>query len=394
MSKKILIISPRFPLPDTGACEKDRLEGIKQLKRLGFDVQVVAKVFLFQDRGTIERFSADFGIPIKLLGYENKFSIKRLLNPFYWDGAAYEYSHQSTKKAVEAVLDEWRPDLVWFEYTYLWPLYGMVRKRGIPIITRSMNFEPSHFLQEDGVSLSSLLKFLPKLASELITIFKSNHIFSITPKEEKVYKSLVAGNVSNLPLRGLARCLKLEREIKDKEQLSVFFMGSTYNVHHNRAALEVILKHIAPLVEKKLPGKFKFFILGNKAPLEFDKFFSPSVVYSGYVSNEEFDGFLSDMDIAIVPSLFGAGMQQKIFEPLCRGIPTIASLRGLTGYPFEDSKHLLVAKKLDEFPDLLLDLRDINLRRHLSQNSVALSQQLFSYEAIDSAVLRALNQFT
>src|SRR3989338_4361069 len=227
MTKKVLIITPRFPLPDIGADEKDRFEGIKQLRRLGFDVRVIAKVFSFQDKEAINRFSVGSGIPVTLLEYENKFSIKKLLNPFYWDGAAYEYSRKSTKKTVEVILDEWHPDLLWVDYTYLWPLYGLARKRNIPIITRSINFEPSHFLQEDGRSVVNFVKFLPKLASELMAIKKSNFIFSIAPNEARIYKRLGAKNTAVLPLRGLSACLEKRSSVHERETLKIIFMGST-----------------------------------------------------------------------------------------------------------------------------------------------------------------------
>ena len=127
-------------------------------------------------------------------------------------------------------------------------------------------------------------------------------------------------------------------------------------------------------------------------PEDLTKFFGEDIIYVGHKNHEALDEFLAGMDIAIVPSLFGAGMQQKIFEPLCRGIPAVASLRGLAGYPFEHRKHLLAAETLGEFPDLLSELRDAGLRRSLSENSVALSKKLFSSQASDSGILKALNQ--
>ena len=69
MSKKVLLVTPRFPIPSAGACEQDRLEGIKQLKRLGYEVHVISKVFDFQDREKINSFSEKFDIPIHLVPY-------------------------------------------------------------------------------------------------------------------------------------------------------------------------------------------------------------------------------------------------------------------------------------------------------------------------------------
>lgn len=390
MSKKILVITPRFPLPNIGADEKDRLGGIKQLKKLGFDVRVIAKVFRFQDKGIIEKFSADFGIPIKLLEYQNTFSAKKFLNPLYWDGAAFEYADKSTKNAVDEAIKSFKPDLAWVDYTYLWPVHYILRKNKIPIITRSINFEPSHFLQEDGYSPFNLVKFLPKLAGEMMTIYKSSLIFSITPKEEKIYRHLGARNVVNLPLRGLPACFKKRSVLRDKEILKVIFMGSTYNVHHNRVALESVLKDIAPAVHKKYPGKFSFYISGRKIPSELERFFNDKTSRIGNKNQEEFDDFLSDIDAAVVPSLCGAGMQQKIFEPLCRGIPLVVSPRGIAGYPFMNNEHLLFANTPEEFVDRLGDLLDFSLRKKLAENAYNEARRIFSQENLDNLILTAL----
>ncbi|MBI5045450.1 MAG: glycosyltransferase family 4 protein [Candidatus Niyogibacteria bacterium] len=396
--KKVLIITPRFPLPDTGACEKDRLEGVKQLKRLGFDVRVIGKVFSFQDRGVISDFSEQYGISVDLLEYEAqkersffdkiKFYARRFINPLYWDGAAYEYSHSATKQLVENILDEWRPDAVWFDYTYLWPLYGLVKSRKIPVITRSINFESSHFLQEDGYTFFNLIKSIPKFVSELIVAKKSDILFAITPQEEKIYKKLGAKNVVTLPLRGLPTCLNEKREIQDKPTLNAFFMGSTYTVPHNLKVLEFILKDIMPAMESKFPDKFIFHIIGRKFPPRLNKYLNDKIICHNFVDN--LDEFLGDMDIAFIPSLFGAGMQQKIFESLCRGIPTVTSERGMADYPFKNGEHLLLARELSDFPNLLASAQDINLRKKLSMNSLRLCHKLFSQKVLDAIVLNGI----
>ncbi|MBI2045846.1 MAG: glycosyltransferase family 4 protein [Parcubacteria group bacterium] len=403
MSKRILVITPRFPLPALGACEKDRFEGIKQLKRLGFDMHIVGKVFDFQSTKNIEDFSRQYDIPITLLPYESQkakngaqrafFYLKRFINPLYWDGAAYEYAHKETIETVKKITDEWQPDVVWFDYTYLWPLYFIFQKRHIPIITRSINVEPTHFLEEDGRTFGNYLKFLPKLISELITIKKSDFLFAITPDEEKVYKKYGAKKVEILPLRGLPMCLRERHMFSQKEPLNVFFMGSTYNVHHNKEALRSILRDIAPRVMRTYPRSFKFHILGTKVPQEFNGYFNEYVIYAGRKLGKELDDFLDTMDIALIPSLMGAGMQQKIFEPLARGIPAVISPRGMAGYQFKENIHVLFARTPKEFADALVRLRDTELRRELSKNSRLLSSTLFSQEKIDNIILNVLNQW-
>lgn len=394
-NKKILIVTPSLPFPITGAEQSDRANGIKQLIRLGFEVRVIVKLVAWQSISYVKKIEKELGIKFFPIAYKysnRKFTllekIKKILlklsNPLFLDGAALEYSEPEIKRIFEEQIKKWKPSLVWFDYTYLWPLYNIAQKRDIPIITRSVNLEPIHFLQEDGYSILNFIKFLPKFLSEIITIKKSNFIFAISPKEEEVYRKLGAKNVNVLPLRGLNLCLKENREIKEKKILNVFFMGSTYNVYHNKKALEFILKKIVLKINELESNKFRFYIFGAKMPREFHDYLNRNIIYKGYVDDLELA--LSQMDIALIPSLLGAGMQQKIFEPLARGFPTITSERGIAGYPFKDNKHLLFAWHADEFVNCLIRLKDINLRRKLSKNALELSNQLFSQKKLDKII--------
>lgn len=391
---KILIITPKFPFPTTGACEQERLAGFLQLRRLEYQVRVIAKVFDWQNPAEIKKWGSEHNIQIDLLPYAFfakswSVKLKKLINPKYWDGAAAEYFAPETQNKVRQAVENWQPDLVWVDYTYLWPLYQITKNKNIPVITRSINFEPIHFLQEDGVSIKNLLKFLPKMASELITIRKSDFIFAITPKEERLYRKLGAKNIATLPLRSLPLLLAGKREITDKEKLHLFFMGASYNVHHSRKAAEFIIKKIAPIVEKIAPGKFIFHLVGKKLPPDLERLCVGNVKAEGFIEN--LAEFLNQMDIALIPSLMGAGMQQKIFEPLARGTPTITSPRGLAGYPFQDREHLLIAKTKDEFVEQILRLQDRELRKKLSRNAMRLSQELFSQDKLDKIMRHGLN---
>ncbi len=392
MTKKILIISPKFPIPTTGACEQERLAGMVQLKRLGYDVKVVSKIFDWQDEKKIKEWGIQQDITIDLIPYEftkAKKSITRFLHPKNWDGAAYEYTLPETQAKVTEIRDAFQPDMVWFDYTYLCPLYRLFEEKNIPIITRSINYEPSHFLQEDGRSFKNLLKYIPKYFSEQKVIKKSNYLFAITPYEEALYRKLGSKHVATLSLRSLPALVKENRDIVDREVLHLFFMGASYNVYHNRKAAELIIKEVAPKVETQAPGKFVFHILGKKLPEDLAKLCVGNVIEEGFV--EDLDDFLTNkVDIAIIPSLMGAGMQQKIFEPLVYGIPSIVSPRGLAGYPYQDDKHVLYADDADAFVEQVLKLQDVELRKELSKNTLQLSKELFSQDKFDNIVKKCL----
>ncbi|MEK9153436.1 MAG: glycosyltransferase family 4 protein [Patescibacteria group bacterium] len=400
-SKKILVVTPSFPFTVLGAEQSDRAFGIKQLRNLGFEVRVITKTTAWQSPEDIQRAEDD--LSIKLIPVSYKYSNRQLSlvdkinkvflkirNPLLLDGAALEYSDPEIKKKVIKEITDWKPDLVWFDYTYLWPLYGLVKKYKIPIITRSINFEPSHFLQEDGWSIINLFKYIPKLISELLIIKNSDIIFAITPKEEGLYKKLGGREVYTLPLRGLPACFQEGLFKGETKPLEVIFMGSTYNVAHNRRALEFILRQIAPDIHRNYPGGFRFNIIGRKMPPDCSRYLKDNVKYHGYVDNLK--DFLAGMDIALVPSFFGAGMQQKIFEPLCRGIPTITSRRGTAGYPFEHKKEIWLADNLQEFVEGLIYLENPYIRKDMGLAGRQKAEKIFSKKSLDKIVISRLEQ--
>ncbi len=391
--KKILLVTPRFPYPEAGACEQDRAEGIRQLKRIGFEVEVVSKYFIWQDAGLIKDLWGKQDVQVTLEPYKvsNNTSLLEkvkkvlfvLMHPRYLDGAVLPYRDVKMQILLRDRISSFKPDYVWFDYTYLWPLYKLAEEKNIPIIVRSINNEADHFIDENGKSAFSYIKYLIKKRTEKITATTVDLLFSITPNEQYKYKKLSKKNIVNLPLRALHYKLATHNPRK-VNHLHVFFSGSTYNVAHNRKALEFILKDLAPLVYKKEKNNYIFHITGAKFPKKLERYIKDNIIYEGFVDN--FEDFLKKMDIALVPSFFGAGMQQKIFEPLARGFPTITHERGLRGYPFLPEKDLLVAKTATDYYKALQKLKLFSMRKKLSNNSKKISKDLFSRDILDNIV--------
>ena len=398
------MVMPSFPYPEVGAEQIDRAEGIRQLVRLGCAVVVVAKVTAWADEEAIQQWSRNLGVRTVLVPYRysnrtlsriekiQKF-LGKLRNPLYFDGAAYEYAEPEIKLVVANELEEFRPHVVWFEYTYLWPLYSLVRRAGVPIITRSANFEPDHFLQEQGKTMLSLIQYVFKYISERRAARWSDLVFAITPHERERYIYMGARRVETLPLRGLPALVGGTKHlIGNKSPLHVFFMGASYTVAHNRAAAAQVINEIASQIERRAQGEFVFHILGGKLPEYLQKKCDGvTVVHEGYVP--DLDVFLKNMDIACIPSLMGAGMQQKVFEPMVRGFPTITSPRAIAGYDFMPGKQYVNATTSVEFVNALLQLRDPAHRVRLGQAATDRTVELFSQEVLDETVLAGLSAF-
>jgi hypothetical protein len=392
------MVMPSVPFPEHGAEQIDRACGIRQLVRLGYDVRVISKTNEWHTPDFVSKVErlhdvTIIGVPYKYsnrrLTFKEKAlkALKKCANPLYLDGAAFEYAEPEIQAVLQREVEEWKPDIVWFEYTYLWPLYHIPRAKHIRIVTRSANFEPQHFIEESGRSIMNGIKYVAKLIGERRTTRWSDLIFSITPREQAIYERLGARRVVNLPLRGLPPHITYRHDVRDRKPLKVFFMGSTYTVHHNKEALREVLVNIAPRLAMDDPGAYTFHIFGKKLPAEFNEYLTRTVQYAGF---QEASNYLADMDVALIPSLYGAGMQQKIFEPLAMGIPVLTSKRGIAGYPFVEGESVLYGAHASDFVVQLISLKDVEYRKKLSRNSKEVSQRIFSGPVIDSIVAQAL----
>jgi glycosyltransferase involved in cell wall biosynthesis len=396
MKKKILITTPRTPFLGRGADEQDRLSGIQWFIDHGYEVRVITKV-TEHDSLHIDEAKKKLGITIIPILYrfasrKNTFEkiktlVQRLLWPPYWDGASYEYFDPAIQDEYKRQLEDFKPDIAWFDYSYLWPLYRFAQAKKLPIVTRSINMEPIHFLDEDGGGIINSIRSLPKWVSEYIVSKKSDIVFAITPKEEKIYTKLGAHAVT-LPLRGLPKVFE-EKTIQDVKGRSIHigFTASTYNVAHNLEALQFILKQVLPLLHNK-ERKYVFHFTGLKLPESILKTIDgTNVIYEGFVPSMK--EFWKNMDIAIIPSLFGAGMQQKVFEPITLGVPTVTSERAISGYGFVGGEDLLFAKSADDFARCVTFFaQDLEKMKQISKSATRTSRKLFSKENIDSILIK------
>lgn len=395
---RILVVPPILPFPPTGACEQDSAEGVRQLVRLGHQVCVFCLLQDYQDPKLVKKMSNSLNVPIRAEAYPNirERSLETLAHrfmsvfrsPAFLDGAAYVYQRPEILRAYEACLEKWQPDLVWVDHTNLWPLTRLAGARGIKTVIRSHNFEPRHLLDERGHSFPNYLRYVGKFLGELYSLRYSNVLVAITPHEKAIYHRLRYGRarIHLLPLRGLPKTLRTPRPQREHSPLNVFFSGSTYNVAHMNLALQFIVTRVLPEVRRRGRNRFKFYITGGKIPAWAAHFRAEDLVMSGYV--REYDAFLENMDIALGPSLVGAGMQQKLFEPLCRSFPTVLSRRGIGGYPVEHGAHALVVTQNveEEFVDYILELQSLGLRTDLSQQASQLCKTLFSQKVLDNTV--------
>ena len=394
--KKALILMPTPPFPALGADEQNRLGVIRLLKKLGYGtISIVAKA---REDQLSKRFLAEesaYGVSVVLVerGVYTKhvalYWIARIVNPFRWDGATDEYFDHRFKEAVFRDIAQQKPDLIVVEYNFLWPAVRFARRAGIPVLMRSHNFEALHFLSEDGISFVNLLKFFTKLLSEWRSVMIADVLLPVTQKEAREYRWLCPrSKIFTLHSGALPDLVNKRHKPQHHSPVSIVFLGSRYSIPHNVKAVQFLIEQLMPELERMFPGVFLLSITGGKLPTELANRLPNNTQYVGYV--EDVDTVFATADIVVAPRIAGHGMQLKVFEPLCRGVPTITSRRAIGAYPFEDKKEVFFANTVTEFISALSTLRSFEARSRISDASHALSEKLFGEKATLGIIRRAI----
>lgn len=392
----ILVINPLLlRLKALGACEQDRLTNVKDLERLGHTVKLLTTSSRKRPVAEYQTFFQQADMDVQLIPDGRKpLHPARLRDLAFLDGASWEYAAPYFHRAVAEALEAWPPDVVWCHASYLWPAAAQAHRRGIPTVVRSVNYEAIHMIQEDGWKPANVLRFVGKTLGERRALRAASVLAAITPDEHAIYQKIAPdADIVTLPLRTLPRLLRPPQRVIDRQPLHVFMMGASYNVAHNRAGLEFIVTEVVPRVRQVAPGTFVFHVLGSKIPEDLSRAHAaPDLIFDGFV--DDLNAHLAGMDIAVSPSRFGQGMQQKVFEPLCRGFPTVTHRRALAGYPFQDGDEVMLADDADGFAAQLQRLCDPALRAKLAQRVSDKAHALFSQSVLDERVSEILERAT
>lgn len=114
--------------------------------------------------------------------------------------------------------------------------------------------------------------------------------------------------------------------------------------------------------------------------------------------NIHFSGFVNNLSIAlqgkilIVPITIGSGIRMKILEAASLGIPFISTTIGAEGIPIIHKKHGLLADSPKEFINAIIEMRDFDLQKKITQEAYRLIQKDYSIEALRQNRLLIYNQ--
>lgn len=138
-----------------------------------------------------------------------------------------------------------------------------------------------------------------------------------------------------------------------REPGSIAFLGA-FDRSENRDAVEYGIRQVLPLVRSQCPD-LKFYIVGSHS----DRMKRLAeeyvdVVVAGFV--EDLAGFLSRIQVALLPLRFGAGIKVKMLECMASGLAVVTTDVGAEGVGGDNGVHYLVGNTTAELADCTIRL--------------------------------------
>jgi len=119
---------------------------------------------------------------------------------------------------------------------------------------------------------------------------------------------------------------------------------------------------------------------------------NPNVFWHGF--KQELKDCYQEIDIAINPVYYGAGLKIKSIEALSFGIPIVATSEGASGLTQLDGEAILIAKNKEDFINkILLLLNDSDKRLSMRECGLDLINNKFSHEACFKSLKEFIDRY-
>jgi glycosyltransferase involved in cell wall biosynthesis len=286
---------------------------------------------------------------------------------------------------VSKIIEDYKIDVV-MTNTSSTLLYGIQNKA--KHIYRSVSFEPIYVRKVVKSLIKAYLHSFIKYLS-LLQEFRADLILVISPRDARYYNhaqfNLPFKKLIVIPLRQFAQLIKPKNNTIEEEKLNIGFMGSTYNVLHNKKSFDFVIEQIAPLLENNLSISLN--IYGRKALAKTEKY--SNIKIHNWV--DDINDVYSLNNCFVVPYFLASGMQSKVFEPLLFGKILICDPRVLSGFKFIAFKHYIPARDAEEFYKAIIWIQDNPIKAiKIGENGCLFAQKIIGPKVIKFQMKHAL----
>ncbi len=268
-------------------------------------------------------------------------------------------------------------------------LYGQYVKSKlphIPVVWDSVDCISYLFEQASKHSTGGFGKFVTRfelgrtrwMEGKLVTEFDRVLVTSETDKNALL--ELASPGSKPAPISVLSNGVDLEffrpNPAVERDAETLVFSGKM-SYHANISMVKFLVAEIMPKVWAKRPT-VQLVIVGKDPTAEIRALGAdPRITVTGTV--DDIRPYLWKATLAVVPLVYGAGIQNKILEAMACGTPVVTTSKTLASLSVTPGRELLIADGADAFAQIVLDLFDD--RRLISEIGIAGSRYVQNHHS-------------
>lgn len=243
-----------------------------------------------------------------------------------------------------------------------------------------------HYLREmrnyELTKNPTVLKSAEEWKQTEFSLFKKADVIHVVGsyEHEVLSKEFPNKPIRNIPLFPYEHLYASGHQINSFEQRRDLLFVGGFNHKPNYDGIVWFINSIFPTIKESLPD-IKLYIVGSNPPDDLNKLQSESIVITGYVSDEELEGYYNQCRLVVVPLRFGAGVKGKVVEAIYYQVPVVTTSIGAEG--LENTKNVLnIADQEAEFANSVIHLCSDSTQWSLnSRSSGEYIERYFTLEA-------------
>ena len=262
----------------------------------------------------------------------------------------------------------------------------------MPVVWDSVDCISHLFEQAASQSRSLFGKFVTRFElartqkSEGDLACKFDHVLITSSSDRNALLELIPEGKYVSPISVLTNGVDLDYfypnpEIQRDAETIVF--SGKMSFHANISMARYLVAEIMPRIWKLRPAA-RLYIVGKDPSGDIKRLAkNPLVTVTGTV--RDIRPFLWRATVAVVPLVYGAGIQNKILEAMATGTPVVTTCKALSALQVQAGKHLFASNDPDEFSQAVLKLiGDQDLQHRIGSSGANYIQTYHNWASIAS----------
>jgi glycosyltransferase involved in cell wall biosynthesis len=270
----------------------------------------------------------------------------------------------------------------------------------LPVIWDSVDSISHLFRQASSYSRSMFGKLVTRLElprteraeGNLATLF--DHVVITSETDKNAVLKLVPHGKVPAPVSVLPNGVDLNyfqpNPSVQREPDTIVFSGKM-SYHANVSMVKYLVSDVMPRIWEQRP-RTRLTVVGKDPPADIKALgANPLIQITGTV--DDIRPYLWRSAVAVVPLIYGAGIQNKILEAMATGTAVVTTSKALTSLAVRHGNDLLVGDTTEDFSCRVLELlSDMDLQRSVGNNGLLYVQKNHHWEMIVSHLAKIYEQ--